>query len=205
MRREWVKGREPRRQIHAPSFCFLAPKLLCLLPSFLSSLLPSRSHPPPVVMASILPASRFRSGSDHTKLRRLLRWQSPGYNGRVWCGAVPLGDLQPGEFIFFTSYALAGVMPPFSSFFVLLEWYGLQLHHLLPHSIALVVIFIHFCKMYVGVWPSVRLFRLFHMLRSSGRGHPPSMATTSSTGPRVQLCTSPPSPPASETARGMIG
>jgi hypothetical protein len=36
------------------------------------------------------------------------------------------------EFILFTSYTLAGLVLPFSSFFfMLLEWYGLQLHHLL--------------------------------------------------------------------------
>jgi hypothetical protein len=37
-------------------------------------------------------------------------------------------------------------MPPLSSFFlVLLEHYGLQLQHLLPHSITLVAVFAHFC------------------------------------------------------------
>jgi hypothetical protein len=36
------------------------------------------------------------------------------------------------EFIFFTPYTLARLVLPFSSFFfMLLEWYGLQLHHLL--------------------------------------------------------------------------
>jgi hypothetical protein len=101
------------------------------------------------------------------KLRRLLGWQSPGYDGRVQCGAIPLRDLRPGEFIFFTSYALSALVLPFSSFFTLLETYGLQLHHLSPHSITLVVIFIHLCEMYVGMRPSMRLFWLFHMLRSS--------------------------------------
>jgi hypothetical protein len=118
-------------------------------------------------MASILSASRFRSGSDLTKLRRLLGWQSPGYDGRVQCGAIPLRDLRPGEFIFFTSYALSALVLPFSSFFTLLETYDLQLHHLSPHSITLVVIFIHLYEMYVGMRPSMRLFWLFHMLLSS--------------------------------------
>jgi hypothetical protein len=40
-----------------------------------------------------------------------------------------------------------------------LEWYGLQLHHLSPHSITLVMI-------YVGMQPLVCLFRLFCVLRS---------------------------------------
>jgi hypothetical protein len=167
-RRELVNGRESHRQIRTSSFCFLAPKLLCLLSLFFSSPPPSRSHPPFVALASILPASRFWSGSDLTKLRRLLGWQSSGYDERVQCGAIPLKDLRPSEFIFFTSYALTGLVPPFSSFFfTLLEWYNLQLHHLSPHYITLVVIFIHFCEMHVGVRSSVRLFRLFHVLRSS--------------------------------------
>jgi hypothetical protein len=49
-----------------------------------------------------------------------------------------------------------------SSFFLtLLENYSLQLHHLTPHAIASVEIFVHLCEMYVGVWSLVRLFRLF--------------------------------------------
>jgi hypothetical protein len=167
-RHEWVKERESHRQIHAPSFCFLAPKLLCLLPSFLSSLPPSRSHPSSVAMASILPTSHLQSGSDLVKLRRLLGWQSPWYVVRVRCGAILPRDLRPSEFIFFSSYALAGLMLPFSFFFFrLLETYDLQLHHVSPYSITLVVIFIHLCEMFVGVRPSVRLLWLFHVLRAS--------------------------------------
>jgi hypothetical protein len=61
-------------------------------------------------------------------------------------------------------------VPQFSSlFFMLLEWYNLLLHHLSAHSITLVAIFIHFYKMYVGVWPLVHLFRFFHILCSSGK------------------------------------
>jgi hypothetical protein len=52
-----------------------------------------------------------------------------------------------------------------SSFFLtLLENYSLQLHHLTPHAIASVVIFVHLREMYVGVWSLVRLFRLFFTL-----------------------------------------
>jgi hypothetical protein len=156
-------------------------------------------------MASILSASRFRSESDLRRLRWLLEWQSSVFDGRVWCGAVPLRDLRSGEFIFFTSYTLSWLVLPFSSFFfTLLETNDLQLHHLSPHSITLVAIFIHLCEMYVGVQPSVRLFWFFHVLRSSEKGHPPSVATTSSTGPRAHLCTSLPSPPTSGTTGGII-
>jgi hypothetical protein len=56
-----------------------------------------------------------------------------------------------GDFVFFVAYALAGLVPPLSSFLMLLEYYGLQLHHLSPNSIAPVVIFVHLCEMFVGV------------------------------------------------------
>jgi hypothetical protein len=56
-----------------------------------------------------------------------------------------------------------------SSFFTLLEYYGLQLQHLSSHSITQVAIFVHFYEMFVYVRPLVRLFRLFHVLQSSER------------------------------------
>jgi hypothetical protein len=72
----------------------------------------------------------------------------------------------PGDFVYFSSYTLARLVPSLSSFFLVpLEHYGLQLQHLLPHSITLVVIFAHFYEMFVGVWPSVHLFWRFHVLR----------------------------------------
>jgi hypothetical protein len=77
-------------------------------------------------MASNLSPSRLRSDSDLRKVRLLLRLQSLKFDGRMRCGSVPLAGLRPGEFIFFTSYALAGLALPFSSFFfTLLENYGL--------------------------------------------------------------------------------
>jgi hypothetical protein len=45
-----------------------------------------------------------------------------------------------------------------SFFLTLLEIYSLQLHHLTLHAFTLVVIFTHFCEMFVGVRLSVRLF-----------------------------------------------
>jgi hypothetical protein len=117
-----------------------------------------------MAMASILPASRYQSESALRKLRRLLGWQSLGFDGRVRCGAVPLGGLRSSEFIFFSSYALSDLVLPFSSFFMMLETYDLQLHLLSSPSIMLVVIFIHLYEMYMGVRSLVRLFQLFHVV-----------------------------------------
>jgi hypothetical protein len=95
----------------------------------------------------------------------------PGFDGWRRRDTSLLINLQPGDFIFFSYYAVAGVVPPVSSFlFTLLEFYGLQLQHLSLHSLILVVIFIHFCEMFVCVQPSITLFQIFHVLRWSGKG-----------------------------------
>jgi hypothetical protein len=122
-------------------------------------------------MESNLPSSCLRKEDDLRKLRRVLGWQSPGFDGWMQCGILPLIDLQPREFIFFTCYITVGLVPPVSSFlFTLLEFYRLQLQHLSPHSLILVAIFTHFYKMFVYVRPSVSLFQLFHVLRWSEKG-----------------------------------
>jgi hypothetical protein len=35
--------------------------------------------------------------------------------------------MRPGDFVFFTAYVLAGLVPPLSFFLTLLEYYELQL------------------------------------------------------------------------------
>jgi hypothetical protein len=86
------------------------------------------------------------------------------YDGRIWCRTIPLIDQQRGKILLFTSYVLAGLTLPASSFLMLLENYDLWLHHLSQRSLMLVVIFVQFCQMYVGVQPSVHLFCLFFTL-----------------------------------------
>jgi hypothetical protein len=77
--------------------------------------------------------------------------------------------MRPSKFMYFSAYALPGLVLPFSSFFMLLKTYGLQLQDLSPHSITLVVIFMHLYEMCVAVRPSVRLFKPYHVLCSVGR------------------------------------
>jgi hypothetical protein len=91
----------------------------------------------------------------------------------VKSGAASLANMRPGDFVFFMASNLAGLVPPLSSFFLTLqEYYGLQLQHLSPNSIALVAIFIHLCEMYVGVQPLVLLFRRFFMLKAASTRPP---------------------------------
>jgi hypothetical protein len=94
-------------------------------------------------------------------------WQAPSLACKVKSAAASLANMRPGDFVFFMAYTLAGLVPPLSSFFLtLLEYYGLQLQHLSPNSIALVAIFVHLCEMYVGVWTSVQLFWCFFVLKA---------------------------------------
>jgi hypothetical protein len=97
----------------------------------------------------------------------------PGFEHRLKRGVAPLANLESGDFVFFSVYALVGLVPPLSSFFLmLLELYGLQLQHLSPNSITLVVIFVHLYEMFVGVWPSVRLFRCFFVMKAVSQRPP---------------------------------
>jgi hypothetical protein len=97
----------------------------------------------------------------------------PSFEHRLKRGVVPLANLAPGDFVFFSAYALAGLVPPVSSFFLmLLEFYGLQLQHLSPNSITLVAIFVHLCEIFVGVRPSVRLFRRFFVMKAASQRPP---------------------------------
>jgi hypothetical protein len=113
----------------------------------------------------VLPPSRFKTTGSLASLWRLMGWQAPGLTCKVKSGAVSLANMRPRDFVFFTAYALAGLVLSLSFFLTLLEYYGLQLQHLSPNSIALVAIFVHLCKMYVGVRPLVRLFWRFFVLK----------------------------------------
>ena len=73
------------------------------------------------------------------------------FTGRIRAGATPLGDLAAGEFVLFVSYLSCGLALPISPFFLLLlEELGLQLQHLMPHSILQASIFVQLCEMFVG-------------------------------------------------------
>jgi hypothetical protein len=113
-------------------------------------------------------------------------WQAPGLACKLKSRAASLANMRPGDFVFM-EYALAGLVPPLSSFLTLLEYYGLELPLLSPNSIALVAIFVHLYEMYVGVRPSVRLFWRFFVLKAHARRS--TAATTSSAGHHARYIT----------------
>jgi hypothetical protein len=79
-------------------------------------------------MAAELRPSRFKTTGSLASLRRLMGWQVPGLTCRVKSKAMSLANMRLGDFVFFTAYALAGLVPLLSSsFLTLLEYYRLQL------------------------------------------------------------------------------
>jgi hypothetical protein len=108
---------------------------------------------------------RFQRESQLDSVHRLLGWTTPELIGKIRAGSTPLNDLVAGEFVLFNSYVMCRLVPPISSFFLLLlEEFGLQLQHLTPHSILLMAVFAHFMEMFVGVHPCVAIFRHFYAL-----------------------------------------
>jgi hypothetical protein len=121
-------------------------------------------------MTSLGHPERFQSEGALNLVRHLLRWSAPVHAGRIRANTTPLGDLAAGEFVLFVSYVSCGLALSISPFFLLLlEELGLQLQHLTPHSILQAAIFVHLCKMFVGVPPCTSLFRHFFVLVKSGK------------------------------------
>jgi hypothetical protein len=128
----------------------------------------------------------------------LLGWSAPGLAGRIRAGVAPLGDLAAGEFVMFISYISCRLALSISPFFLLLlEEFGLQLHHLTPHSVLQVAIFVHLCEMFVGVAPALLSSATSSCWSSPGRLGTTLVPTTSRRGQIQPSSTSPPS-----TARG---
>jgi hypothetical protein len=119
-------------------------------------------------LASLGHPDHFQSKEALNLVRGLLGWSTSGLTGRIRVSSAPLGDLAAGEFVLFTSYISCGLALPISPFFLLLlEEFGHQLQHLMPHSILQVAIFVHLCEMFVGVAPCTSLFRYFFVLVKS--------------------------------------
>jgi hypothetical protein len=128
------------------------------------------AHAAAHAMASLDHPNRFQAEEELNLVCGMLGWSVPGLAGRIYAGAVPLGNLAAGEFVLFTSYISCGLALPISPFFLLLlEEFGLQLQHLTPHSILQVAIFAHLCEMFVGMAPCNSLFRYFFVLARSGK------------------------------------
>ena len=108
------------------------------------------------------------SGASLALVRQMAEAQ--GINGmKVFKAgsAVPEGR-ESTFYPLFVSAIVAGLVPPFSKFFLaVLRLYNLLALHLHPNSILLLVIFAYYCEAHVGVKPSVALLRHYFYLRIS--------------------------------------
>nr|AAT47082.1 hypothetical protein [Oryza sativa Japonica Group] len=99
---------------------------------------------------SVLPPSRIVSERQAGLPRRFMPASAAGRE------AVELGEGRPaphypGRSVFFLPFAMAGLVPPFSSFFMdVLEFYDLQMVHLTPNAVMTLAIFAHLCEMFIG-------------------------------------------------------
>nr|CAH67381.1 OSIGBa0159F11.5 [Oryza sativa] len=121
---------------------------------------------------SVLPPSRIVSERQAGLPRRFMPESATGRE-IVMLGEGRPAPNYPGRSVFFLPFAMAGLVPPFSSFFMdVLEFYNLQMAHLTPNAVMTLAIFAHLCEMFIGVRPSLRLFRWFFTVQSVS---PPSV------------------------------
>ncbi len=60
------------------------------------------------------------------------------------------------------SFAMTGLIPPFSRFFhEVLDFYEIHALHLAPNAVMTLSIFAHLCEMFIEVRPTMRLFQAF--------------------------------------------
>nr|AAU44316.1 putative polyprotein [Oryza sativa Japonica Group] len=110
---------------------------------------------------SVLPPSRIVSERQAGLPRRFMQESATGRE-IVMLGEGRPAPRYPGRSVFFLPFAMAGLVPPFSSFFMdVLEFYDLQMAHLTPNAVMTLAIFAHLCEMFIGVRLSLRLFRWF--------------------------------------------
>ena len=67
--------------------------------------------------------------------------------------------------MFWSFYEKGFVLPARAFFHGLHHFYGLEVTHLKPNSIAQIVIFIHLCEGYLGITPHFNLWRALYRLK----------------------------------------
>ena len=78
-------------------------------------------------MASLVRPCHFQTEEELNTVHRLHGWSPQETAWGIRAGSVPLGDLRAGEFVLFISHISTGLGLPISSFFLLLDDFGLQL------------------------------------------------------------------------------
>jgi hypothetical protein len=114
--------------------------------------------------------SRIKSSRKLQTIREMVGSNNNEWGAtRIWHGRAPRDTLAVTVQPFFLFSIFAGLVPPFSPFFLaILETYGIQAIHLHPKSITLLAVFAYACEAWIGIKPSVAYFRHLFSLRSSG-------------------------------------
>ena len=90
----------------------------------------------------------------------------------VYPGTTLSSSLPENAYPFFCRSIIAGLVPPFSPFFMaVLDHYGIRRLHLRPDSYLLLSIFAFYCEGFLGVRPSVALLRCFFTLEEGEELH----------------------------------
>lgn len=73
-------------------------------------------------------------------------------------------DSAEGQVKFFSNFFMSRLVPPFLEFFThIMEVHGLLLLQLHPNAITTLSVFAHLCENFIGVVPSVALFRHYYI------------------------------------------
>jgi hypothetical protein len=120
--------------------------------------------------AAPLLESRIKSSHELQTVREMVGSKNNEWGAtRIWNGRAPRDTLPATAQPFFLFSVFAGLVPPFSPFFLaILETYRIQAIHLHPKSITLLAVFAYACEVWISIKPSVAYFRHLFSLRSSG-------------------------------------
>ena len=90
--------------------------------------------------------------------KEIAEWRAPGQH------RVP--TLGSGEIVLFVSFIRAGLCLPASAFLHrFLNYFGISLNHLTPNVVLYLSVFVHLCETFLGISPSLSLFRYFFRLK----------------------------------------
>ena len=78
--------------------------------------------------------------------------------------------LGPGEIVLFISFIRAGLcLTAFAFLHQFLSYFGISLNHLAPNVVLHLSVFVHLCETFLGIPPSLSLFRYFFHLKPHPR------------------------------------
>ena len=118
-----------------------------------------------------LEKSRVTSEAQLDRVRHMVATDFNEWGAMELKPAHSRGKLGATFYPVFWHTLFAGLVPPLSDFFeAILETYQIRLLHLQPNSVLILAIFANLCEAYLGVRPSVALFRHFYAIRITARG-----------------------------------